>query len=245
MVVLLLLILIVVGVVVYGISTNNKLMQARNLTEESWRQIDVELKRRHDLIPNLVETVKGYAAHEGDTLQQVIEARNKAVSAGPSAGQATQAEGELSSALGRLMSISEAYPDLKANNNFTELQRELSATEDRIASGRRYYNATVRDLNTMVDSFPSSFFAKRAGVAKADYFEAETAAKNAPTINFGQGGGTIAGPGQGGPAAAQPAPQPPAVGTQQPGQLSGYDPNQGLGQNYTPSPIQDKRPGEQ
>lgn len=250
---LLILALIVVGVVVYGVKTHNGLMNSRNLTEEAWRQIDVELKRRHDLIPNLVETVKGYAAHEGDTLQQVIAARNKAVAGPNTPGAASETEGELSQALGRLMSITEAYPDLKSNNNFTELQRELAATEDRIASGRRYYNATVRELNTKVDSFPSSYFAKRAGVNKEAYFEAEPVAQNAPTINFGQGGGTIAGPGQGGYGSGQGGQQ--SVGGtqsgqqigggQQPGQLPGYNPQEGLGQNYEPSPIQDKRPGEQ
>lgn len=242
---LILLLLIVVGVVVYGVSTNNKLMQSRNLTEEAWRQIDVELKRRHDLIPNLVETVKGYAAHEGDTLQQVINARNKAVSGPNTPGEANETEGELNQALGRLMSITEAYPDLKSNNNFTELQRELSATEDRIASGRRYYNATVRDLNTKVDSFPTSFFAKRAGITKEQYFEAEPQAQQTPQINFGQGGGTIAGPGQGGLGSGRAEDQGQVGGTAAPGQLSGgYDAGQGLGQNYTPSPIQDQRPEE-
>lgn len=250
----LILIAIVVGFVVYGISTRNGLMSARNLTEEAWRQIDVELKRRHDLIPNLVETVKGYAAHEGETLQQVISARNKAVSGPNTPGAASETEGELNQALSRLMSITEAYPDLKSNNNFTELQRELSATEDRIASGRRYYNATVRELNTKVDSFPTNWFAKRAGVTKESYFEAEPIAKAAPTINFGQGGGTIAGPGQGGYGSGQGGQQS-VGGTQQPqqvegqqaqpGQLPGYNAQEGLGQNYEPSPIQDKRPGEQ
>ncbi len=240
MLVLLILLAIVAGAVVFGVSSYNGLIKSRNLVQEAWRQIDVELKRRHDLIPNLVETVKGYAAHESGTLEAVMSARSKAMSGAQNPGQLAENEGELSQALGRLLSVTEAYPDLKANANFAELQRELSATEDRIASGRRYYNATVRELNTKVESVPTNFFAGMAGVTKEEYFQAEPAAQNAPTIDFGQGSGTIAGPGQGGQGYGQ------VTGGQAPGQLpGGYDASQGLGQNYTPSPIQDKRPGEQ
>ncbi len=230
LIVLLVVIVGVVGVVVWGFSSYNGLIKARNLVQEAWRQIDVELKRRHDLIPNLVETVKGFAAHEAGTLEAVMKARSQAIQGGASPAQASATEGELSQALGRLMSITEAYPDLKSNANFAALQQELSATEDRIASGRRYYNATVRDLNTKVESVPTNFFAKMGGIGKEPYFEAEPAVQNVPQVSFGQGSS-----------------QPPSVsGGNAPGQLPAYDPNQGLGQGYTPSPIQDQtqRPGQ-
>ena len=241
---LIILAVIVVGLVVWGFSSYNGLIGARNLVQESWRQIDVELKRRHDLIPNLVETVKGYASHEAGTLEAVMKARSQAIQGGNSPGAASQTEGELSQALGRLMSITEAYPDLKSNANFSALQQELSSTEDRIASGRRYYNATVRDLNTKVESIPTNFFARMGGITKEPYFEAEPAAQNVPQVSFGQGGGTLAGPGQGGQGYGQQGQTGSIAGSNAPGQLPQYDPNQGLGQNYTPSPIQDQRPGQ-
>lgn len=245
---LIVLLVVIVGLVVWGFSSYNGLIGARNLVQESWRQIDVELKRRHDLIPNLVETVKGYASHEAGTLEAVMKARSQAIQGGNSPGAASATEGELSQALGRLMSITEAYPDLKSNANFTALQQELSSTEDRIASGRRYYNATVRDLNTKVESVPTNFFARMGGITKEPYFEAEPAAQNVPQVSFGQGGGTIAGPGQGGQGygAGGQQGQTGSIGAGgAPGQLPAYDPNQGLGQNYTPSPIQDQRqPGQ-
>lgn len=247
---LLIAVVIVAGVVFWGFSGYNGLIKSRNLAQEAWRQIDVELKRRHDLIPNLVESVKGYAAHESGTLEAVMRARSQAMSAGDNPAAASANEGELTQALGRLMAISEAYPDLKANTNFTELQRELSSTEDRIASGRRYYNATVRDLNTKVESVPTNFLARMGGIGKEPYFEAEPAAQNVPQVNFGQGGGTIAGPGQGGQGYGQSQGQTQGQtqgvgGGNAPGQLPAYDPNQGLGQGYTPSPIQDQRqPGQ-
>ncbi len=124
----------------------NRLVRLRNRVQESWRQIDVELNRRHDLIPNLVETVKGYAAHERETLEAVVQARTAAATTGSSPAEQARQEGALGQALGRLFALAESYPDLKANTNFLELQRELSDTEDRIAAGRRYYNASVREL---------------------------------------------------------------------------------------------------
>lgn len=252
-IVLLILLVIVVGVVVWGFGSYNGLIKSRNMAQEAWRQIDVELKRRHDLIPNLVETVKGFATHESGTLEAVMKARSQAIQGADTPEQASANEGELSQALGRLMSITEAYPDLKANQNFMALQNELSSTEDRIASGRRYYNATVRELNTKVESVPTNIFARMAGVTKEAYFEAEPAAQNVPSVDFGQGSGTVAGPGQGGQGYGNQSIGGQQAGTQQSlpqqgqpgqGQLPGYDPNQGLGQNYTPSPIQDARPGE-
>ena len=151
------LLLIIVALAVAAVVMYNGLVKQRNTVQEAWHQIDVELTRRHDLIPNLVETVKGYAQHEAKTLDDVIRARGAAVNTHGSpdhAADAAAAEGELTQALGRLISVSEAYPDLKANQNYQQLMGELSATEDRIASARRYYNACVRDLNSKVDSIP-------------------------------------------------------------------------------------------
>ncbi|HET8983420.1 MAG TPA: LemA family protein, partial [Pedococcus sp.] len=155
---------IIVGVVVvllvlWAVGVYNGLIKLRNLVQEAWRQIDVELKRRHDLIGNLVETVKGYAAHERGTLEDVMKARSAAMAGGQSPAQQAQSEGLLNAALGRLIAVAEAYPDLKANQNFLALQQELTATEDRIAASRRYYNANVRELNTRVETVPSNVVA--------------------------------------------------------------------------------------
>lgn len=191
MIILLIIIVVLVLAGVWAFSQYNGLIKQKNLVQEAWHQVDVELTRRHDLIPNLVNTVQGYAQHESGTLQAVINARNAAMhTSGPS--QAAAAEGELSQALGRLMALSEAYPDLKANQNFVALQQELSATEDRIASARRYYNANVRELNTKMETVPTRFFVGMAGVNRADYFEADDAALNAPNVQFGQGGASAA-----------------------------------------------------
>ena len=141
---------VLVLLVLWAVGVYNGLVKLRNLVQEAWRQIDVELKRRHDLIGNLVETVKGYAAHERGTLEDVMKARSAAMAGGQSPGQQAQSEGMLSQALGRLIAVAEAYPDLKANQNFMALQQELTSTEDRIAAARRYYNANVRELNTKV-----------------------------------------------------------------------------------------------
>ncbi len=181
--------LIIVGLVVvigaWGVAMYNGLIRQRNLVQESWRQIDVELKRRHDLIPNLVETVKGYATHERDTLDAVIRARGAAMSGAQSPAQAAAAEGALSAALGRLIAVSEAYPDLKANANFQQLQAELTSTEDRIASARRYYNANVRELNTKVESVPTSLLATRFGIKQAEYFEIADGQREPVQVDFG------------------------------------------------------------
>ena len=181
--------LIVIGVIVllvlWAVGMYNGLIKLRNLVQEAWRQIDVELKRRHDLIPNLVETVKGYAAHERGTLEGVMQARSAAMSGGQGPAAAAQNEGMLSQALGRLFAVAEAYPDLKANVNFLSLQQELSSTEDRIASGRRYYNANVRELNTKVETVPSNFVAGLAKIGRAEYFESEGAEREVPSVTFG------------------------------------------------------------
>ena len=199
--------LAVVGVVMY-----NGLIGLRNKVEEGWRQIDVELKRRHDLIPNLVETVKGYAAHERGTLEEVMAARSAAMSGASTPAAAAQAEGQLSQALGRLMAVAEAYPDLKANQNFLALQQELTSTEDRIASSRRYYNALVRDLNTKVESVPSNVVANIAGVKRAEYFEAPATEAVVPNVSFGTR--------RRGPFGCAPAPPAVAPSTQ-PGAVGG------------------------
>jgi len=185
------LIVILVIVVVLGIifaALYNGLVKLRNVVQESWAQIDVELKRRHDLIGNLVETVKGYAAHERGTLDEVTHARAAAMAPNQSPAQAAQTEGELSRALVNLQAVSEAYPDLKANQNFMALQNELGSTEDRIASARRYYNANVRALNTKVQTLPTNVIAGMAGVSKAEYFETEGIARETPRVDFGTSG---------------------------------------------------------
>lgn len=177
--------LIVVVLVLWGIGLYNALVKLRNLVAESWRQIDVELQRRHELIPNLVETVKGYAAHERSTLQAVVEARTVAAAPGSTPAEQANQENALTQALGRLFALSEQYPDLKANQNFLELQRELTYTEDRVAAGRRFYNANVRALNTKIEVFPSSVVAGMFSFQRADYFEVlDTAARQAPKVQF-------------------------------------------------------------
>lgn len=194
--ILLIILLVVVLPVIWGITAYNGLVKKRNQVQEAWHQIDVELKRRHDLIPNLIETVKGYAQHERATLDEVLRARSAAINGPQSPAAAAQNEGQLTQALGRLMAVAEAYPDLKSNANFLGLQNELSSTEDRIASGRRYYNAIVRELNTAIESIPTKFMAGPAGVARAEYFEAQGDERAVPNVNFGTGpGGTAGGPG--------------------------------------------------
>ena len=185
-------ILIVVGavVVVLGLSlavSYNRFVSQRNLVAESWSQVDVELQRRHDLIPNLVATVKGYAAHEQQTLSAVTEARvaaEQAKSADPDT-RAT-AENQLTKAVGSLVAVAENYPDLKASTNYLQLQNELVDTEDRIAAGRRFYNANVRAINTRVEAFPSSLIAGWFHFSKATYFPLDDpAARHAVQVNLG------------------------------------------------------------
>lgn len=173
-------------VILYLIFIYNGLVKARQVKEEAWSGIDVQLKRRADLIPNLIETVKGYAAHEKGTLEQIVELRNKAqsVPAGDVAGRA-QAEGMLSQALGKIFALAEAYPDLKANQNFSELQQSLETIEEEIQMSRRYYNGAARDLNVKVESFPSNLIAGPFGFAKAPFFEITNEADRAvPSVKF-------------------------------------------------------------
>jgi LemA protein len=189
---LVVLILLVIGVAVIGVGVAlyNGLIRLRNVVQESWRQIDVELNRRHDLIPNLVETVKGYASHERGTLEAVTNARAAAAAPGSSPAQQAQQENVLTQALGRLFAVAEAYPDLKANQNFLDLQRQLAETEDRIAASRRYYNANVRSLNTKVETVPSNILAGMFHIERAEYFEAEDPqVRAAPSVSFDTGAG--------------------------------------------------------
>ncbi|MGO4342083.1 LemA family protein [Pedococcus sp. 2YAF34] len=206
---------VVVLLVLAAVGIYNGLIKLRNLVQEAWRQIDVELKRRHDLIGNLVETVKGYAAHERGTLEDVMKARSAAMAGGQSPAQQAQSEGLLSQALGRLIAVAEAYPDLKANQNFLALQQELTATEDRIASARRYYNANVRELNTKVETVPSNIVANMFGIHREEYFEVQGEERDAVKVDFGQRDATIPPPsgyaaGSGPAATPPPAGQPPA-----------------------------------
>ena len=166
----------------YLVGIYNKFVRKRSMMEEGWSGIDVQLKKRHDLIPNLVETVKGYAKHEQETLNQVIEARNSALKAEGVKAQ-TAAENQLNSALANVFALSEAYPDLKANTNFLQLQQDLAAVENDVEKARRYYNATVRDNNIMVESFPSNMIANAFGFNLGEYFEIENKSeRSAPKI---------------------------------------------------------------
>ena len=165
------------------IGTYNGLIRLRNHCRESWADIDTELKRRHDLIPNLVETVKGYAAHEQQLFAEGTAARARAASADHSGAQVRelcQAENELLRGLRQVFAVAEAYPDLKADGQFLRLQQELVNTEDRIQASRRFFNANVRDLNNRVESIPSSLVAGMAGIGKADFFEVDDLAIRAP-----------------------------------------------------------------
>ena len=175
---------LVVLVVLYGIITYNRFVTLRNRIENSWAQIDVQLQRRHDLIPNLVETVKGYAAHESGTLEAVVQARNAAMSAqGPA--QQGEAENMLSGALKSLFALSEAYPDLKANQNFAQLQEELSGTEGKLAYARQYYNDVVNRYNTLTQTFPSVIIGNLANFDEREYFETDEVARRNVEVSFG------------------------------------------------------------
>lgn len=188
----LILLLVVVILAIYAVSLYNGFVRSRNLIQESWRQIDVELNRRYDLIPNLVETVRAFAAHERNTMENVTKLRNQAASLAQQSGGAisaerSQVEQQLSGAVRGLMVSVEAYPELRSNVNFLELQRELTATEDRIAAGRRFYNANVRNYNTQVEAFPSNVVANMFKFEKATYFEVtDQAVRQAPHVSFGE-----------------------------------------------------------
>ena len=185
--IILLIIVGVVGLVVvlWAVGIYNKLVGLRQHLKDSWSGVDVELKRRYDLIPNLVETVKGYASHESETLEAVIAARNTAVESTGSPGQQTKDENQLIGAMRQLSVVVERYPDLKADTQFINLQGELAETENRIASSRRLYNGNVREMNNAVQTFPSVIIAGVFNFKSAEYFEIQDeAVREAPKVSF-------------------------------------------------------------
>ena len=174
---------VVVVLVLYVIVQYNALIRLRNRIESAWSQIDVQLQRRYDLIPNLVETVKGYATHEKGVLESVTQARSRALDAQGPAQQA-QAENMITSALKSLFAVAEAYPDLKANQNFAQLQEELTGTEGRIAYARQFYNDTVYRYNTKVQSFPSNVLANMFRFSEREYFQADDESRGPTQVSF-------------------------------------------------------------
>lgn len=181
---LLIILVILVLIVSAVVGIYNGLVKLRNMAEQAWSDVDVQLKRRYDLVPNLVETVKGYASHEKSTFEAVVKARNQAMQA-TTPEEKAQAENFLQSTLKSLFALAEAYPDLKANQNFIELQAELSRIEEQIQLARRYYNAVVRDLNTKIESVPSNIVANMFGFQKREYFELDTEEeRTAPRVSF-------------------------------------------------------------
>jgi LemA protein len=175
---------VVALVVVLFVVLYNGLVRSRNQVDNSWSQVDVQLKRRLDLIPNLVETVKGYASHEKSTFEAVINARSAAMAAAPTPGAQGQADNVLSGALRQLFALSEAYPDLKANQNFLAMQEELTSTESRVAYARQFYNDSVLGYHNKLDTFPTVLVAKMGNFPRREFFEAEDAARTAPTVKF-------------------------------------------------------------
>lgn len=176
-------VLIAVAIVIFAIATYNSLVNKRNKVANSWSQIDVQLKRRFDLIPNLLETVKGYAAHEKQTFEAVMQARNNYMSSG-SHKDAMKASGELTQGLNRLFAVTEAYPELKANTNFQELQRELSKTEDKITFARQFYNDVTMEYNNAVQMFPTNIFANRFNFVEEPFFTIDENESATPQIKF-------------------------------------------------------------
>lgn len=172
-------IVVVVTVVLY-----NGLVRKRNEVDNAWSQIDVQLKRRLDLIPNVVETVKGYATHEREALEAVVTARSHAMAAGSTPHEQAQADNEITGALRQLFALAEAYPDLKANQGFVSLQEELANTESRIAYARQFYGDAVEAYNNAIQAFPGVLIAKVFGFAEREYFEAEAAAREVPKVQF-------------------------------------------------------------
>lgn len=178
-------VIVLVILVLWGIVSYNGLIRAKNRASEAWADIDVQLKRRYDLIPNLVNTVKGYATHESSAFENVTKARAAAMGASSLADKGT-AEASLAGALKSVFAIAEAYPELKANQNFMALQNELTDTEDKIQAARRFYNSNVRDLNTAIQVFPGSLFAGMAHVTAMEYFQLDAAdvARNPVEVKF-------------------------------------------------------------
>ena len=232
--VIIILLVVVAVIALVVMSAYNGFVKSRNLIQESWRQVDVELNRRYELIPNLVETVRAYAAHERNTLEDITRLRSQAQQLSQSEGglpsqQRADVEAELSGAVRNLIVSVEAYPDLKSNTNFLELQRQLAETEDRIANGRRYYNANVRVYNTKVESVPTNIIANVFKFEKATYFEVnDPAVRQAPNVSFGE----IAYRGD------QPQPPAPSQGQLPQQGAPGYDNLPNPQQQYAPPPQQ-------
>lgn len=178
------LLVLVVAVVAAVIALYNRLILLRNRVDNAWAQIEVQLKRRYDLIPNLVETVKGYAGHERQTLEAVIAARSAAMSAHGGAAEQGAAESALTGALKSLFALAESYPDLKANQSFLDLQQQLADAENKIAYARQFYNDTVMTYNTAIQSFPANLLAGAFGFVAREHFDAEPAADQAPSVRF-------------------------------------------------------------
>jgi LemA protein len=174
---------IVVVLLLYAILAFNALVRHRNRVENAWSGIDVQLRRRYDLIPNLIETVKGYAAHERELFEEVTEARTRAIAAG-TVGDQAQAENEVTRSLGRLLAVAEAYPQLRANENFLALQEELTATESKIAFSRQFYNDQVMRYNTMIEQFPSLIIARMGRFRQREFFEAEENSRGAVAVDL-------------------------------------------------------------
>lgn len=183
MIILYIIIGILVVLVLWFIAVFNGIISLRNRTQEAWSDIDVQLKRRHDLIPNLVETVKGYAKHESALFEKVTQARADAINA-KGAEEASEKENVLTDALKSVFAVAENYPTLRASENFQKLQDELTDTEDKIEASRRFYNGNVRDFNTKIQQFPSSIVAGMTGSKAFELFEAQTGEKELPKVNF-------------------------------------------------------------
>ncbi len=186
MVAIIVIVVIIVLAVLFFVVMYNGLVKRRNRVDQAWSQIGVQLERRHDLIPNLVETVKGYASHERGTLEAVVQARNNAVQAQQQAGpeQQAQAENVLTGALRQLFALSEAYPDLKANQNFLSLQEELTSSEDRISYARQFYNDSVQTFNTAIQTFPRNVIAGMFNFQPRQFFQSEQGADEVPRVQF-------------------------------------------------------------
>jgi LemA protein len=174
---------IVVVLLLYAILAFNALVRHRNRVENAWSGIDVQLRRRYDLIPNLIETVEGYAAHERELFEEVTEARTRAIAAG-TVGDQAQAENDVTRSLGRLLAVAEAYPQLRANENFLALQEELTATESKIAFARQFYNDQVMRYNTMIEQFPSLIIARMGRFRQREFFEAEENSRGAVAVDL-------------------------------------------------------------
>ena len=210
---------IVLLILIFGVVSYNRFVSQRQLIKDAWANIDTELRRRYDLIPNLVETVRGYASHERTVFENVTRARSAAASATGSPAAQAAAEGPLVAALRQLFAVVENYPDLKANQNFLALQQELANTEDRLQTSRRFYNANVRDYNQRVKQFPSVIIASAFNFEEEEFFEVEDSLREAgaPQVAFGgEGPGVTFGGPEIPPAAPPPAPTPEPSGTPPP-----------------------------